>query len=512
MNPIQVEIYRHLFSSIAEEMGVTLMRSAFSPNIKERRDFSCALFDAHGEMVAQAAHIPVHLGSTAMSVDAARLAFKPEDGTHVILNDPYAGGTHLPDITLVTPVFDDSENLRFFVANRAHHADVGGISAGSLPLSKHIDDEGIRIPPTLLTDDVVEQICAASRTPDERRGDLTAQIAANLRGAQRLKEQMRSIGAIELAQNAAQLLAFSESYMRSVLREFGDGSWTFEDVMDSDGHGGGPYPIRCDLTLADGALTADFRGAPRQVDGPINVPKAVTVSAVLYVVRCLAPPELPSNGGYMRCVKILTTPGSLFDAEFPAPVAIGNVETSQRITDVVFGALAQGFPNEVPAASCGSMNNITIGGRDADGKPFAYYETIGGGSGAMCGGHGASGIQTHMTNTLNTPVEALENAYPFRLERYSLRPNSGGAGKWRGGDGIVRAYRFTSDATVTVMTERRVSQPYGLEGGAPGAPGRNRLIRDGQITELPDKHTFDVFDGDVVEILTPGGGGFGSPV
>lgn len=513
MNPIELEIFRHLFASIAEEMGVALMRSAYSPNIKERRDYSCALFDAKGQMIAQAAHIPVHLGSTPMSVEAAMRAFPAlEPGQHVLLNDPYEGGTHLPDLTMISAVHDDDGVLRFYVANRAHHADIGGISPGSLPLSRHIDDEGLRLGPTLWDDALMARICEASRTPDERRGDLFAQLAANHRGLTRLQAQWRRHGErMSVASDALQ--DYSERVLRAILADSPDGQWSFEDVLDDDGQGQHQIPIRCTLTIKGDEVTLDLRDSADQVTGPLNVPRAVTVSAALYVFRCLCPDELPSNAGVMRPLRVLTRPGSLLEATYPAPVAAGNVETSQRITDVIFGALAAAMPERIPAASCGSMNNVLIGGHDPrTDKPFAYYETIAGGSGASPIADGASAVQTHMTNTLNTPVEALEHAYPLRLTAYRVRRGSGGAGRRRGGDGVIKEYLFDAPATVTLMTERRLNAPYGLAGGQPGQPGRNLLIRAGSQPEaLPPKCTIEVSTGDRVRIETPGGGGYGAP-
>jgi N-methylhydantoinase B len=511
MNAVEREIYRHLFASVAEEMGVALMRSSFSPNIKERRDFSCAVFDADAEMVAQAAHIPVHLGSTPLSVRAAIDAFgELEPDQHVVLNDPYAGGTHLPDITIVSPVWLGGK-ARLYVANRAHHADVGGATPGSLPLSRSIDDEGIRIEPTLWSEELEDEIAAASRTPDERRGDLRAQLAANRRGIQRLEDQWERRGEA-LMDAARELQDYSETFMRSRIDEMPDGTWEFSDVLDGDGFDSGPLEIHCELTIDGNAIRADFTRTCDQTAGPVNVPRAVTVSAVLYVLRCLAPESLPSNGGYMRCAEVVTREGSLVDARAPAPVAIGNVETSQRITDVVIGAFSQAVPGRMPAASCGSMNNVTIGGVDARGgrdADFAYYETLAGGAGAGAEFDGASAVHTHMTNTLNTPVEALEHAYPFRVQRYAVRRGSGGAGRHRGGDGVIRVYAFDAPATVTLMTERRAHQPWGLEGGQGGARGDNRLVRDGEERALPAKGSVDVAAGDRIVIETPGGGGFG---
>ncbi len=511
MNAIDLEIFRQVYASIAEEMGATLMRAAFSPNIKERRDYSCAIFDASGEMVEQAAHIPVHLGSTPMSV-AAALEFMgaawPADH-HVILNDPFAGGTHLPDITLVSPVCDRDGVIRFYVANRAHHADVGGITPGSLPLSRSIDEEGIRLGPTVWGPDVEEAICQASRTPVERRGDLRAQLAANRRGALRLTEWLERPNFLAAA---AALQDYSEQFMRDVLAELPAGSWEFADVMDDDGLGTVDLPIRCRLTLRDGSATVDFAGSAAQTAGPINVPRAVTVSAVYYAFRCLAPSELPSNAGYMRCIEVLTEPGTLLDARAPAAVAVGNTETSQRVADVVFGALAHAVPDRIGAASCGSMNNVLVGGIDSrSGRAYAYYETLAGGAGAGPGWVGESAVHTHMTNTLNTPIEALEHAYPFRVTRYQVRRGSGGVGNFAGGDGIVREYAFDSPATVTLMTERRRHAPWGLQGGGSGACGRNVLLRGGAEIELDAKVTFDVIAGDRVVVETPGGGGYGGP-
>ncbi|MFW5968879.1 MAG: hydantoinase B/oxoprolinase family protein, partial [Persicimonas sp.] len=433
-------------------------------------------------------------------------------GDHVILNDPFAGGTHLPDITVVSPVFDEAGEVRFYVANRAHHADVGGITAGSLPLSTSIEEEGVRISPTLYDEAVEAHIVSESRTPEERHGDLRAQVAANLRGRRRLKEQLERRGH-GLWEAAGELQDYSERFMRRIIGEFPDGVWQFEDVLDDDGHNNGPLAIQCELTIDGESARVDFSGTDAQTTGPVNVPRAVTLSAVLYVFRCLAPPELPSNGGYMRCVEVVTEPGTLVDAEYPAAVAVGNVETSQRITDAVMGAFAQALPGRMPAASCGSMNNVLIGGvddRKGESEPFAYYETIAGGSGAGASFDGASAVHTHMTNTLNTPVEALEHAYPFRVAEYAIRSGSGGAGIHRGGDGVVRAYEFDSPATVTLMTERRDHAPWGLEGGQSGAPGRNLLIRDGDERRLANKCTVEVEEGDCVRIETPGGGGYGS--
>jgi N-methylhydantoinase B len=498
-------VFRHLFSSCAEEMGVRLMRSAFSPNIKERLDFSCALFDAAGDMIAQAAHIPVHLGSTPMSVSAALKTNALASGAMVLLNDPFEGGTHLPDITLVAPCFLPGEaRPRFYIANRAHHADVGGITPGSMPLSSHIDQEGIRIPPQPLTDGLIARICAASRTPDERVGDLRAQVAAAQLGVARMIDLCREYGADHVEARASDVQDYSERVMRHVLDALPKGSWEFVDYLDDDGFGTVDIPIRCTLTLRDDTATLDFRQSADAVRGSVNAVRAITVSAVTYVMRCLAGARMPSNAGAMRPVRVLTRPGSIVHALPPSAVAAGNVETSQRITDCVFGALAQVVPGQIPAASCGSMNNITIGGPD-----FAYYETLAGGAGGGPEGPGGSAIHTHMTNTLNTPVEALEHAYPFRITAYRVRSNSGGAGVNPGGDGLVRVYAFDGPAQVTLLTERRRRGPWGLGGGEAGAPGINLIRRSGEAPQiLPGKASFCVDAGDVLEIHTPGGGGW----
>jgi len=540
-DPIELEVFRHLFAAVAEEMGERLMRSAYSPNIKERRDFSCALFDAEGRMLAQAAHIPVHLGSTPMAVRAVIDAFGPEKGgkynkkvfrgaakmylspfygasagSVFVLNDPYAGGTHLPDITVVRPLMLAEGDARpaFYLVNRAHHADVGGVSPGSLPISRHIDDEGLRITPRILDNDTLDWIANASRTPDERRGDLHAQLASLASGAERLADMAERYGPATLAQRGRSLIDYTERIVRKLLAELPDGDYAFEDVLDDDGFGQADIPIRCTLTIADDTARLDFTASADQVAGPVNAVRAIALSAVNFCFRCLLPADLPSNAGVMRPIEVVTRPGSIVDAQYPAPVAAGNVETSQRLVDVVFGTLAQVLPDRVPAASCGTMNNLTIGGHDPrpgmHGRPFAYYETLAGGAGASAERNGASALHTHMTNTLNTPVEAFEHAYPARITRYAVRPNSGGAGRHPGGDGVTRAYQFDTPVTATLLTERRVSRPYGLAGGEPGAPGVNTLTdRAGNTTNLPAKATLDIQPGQTLTLHTPGGGGHG---
>jgi N-methylhydantoinase B len=511
---IELEIYKHLFASIAEEMGERLMRSSYSPNIKERRDFSCALFDQHGDTVAQAAHIPVHLGSAPLSVKAVLQRFPLDEmkaGELFVVNDPYEGGTHLPDITVVAPfVPKGSGSAAFLVANRAHHADVGGISAGSMPVSTHIDEEGIRLAPQRLTPERIQWICEQTRTPDERRGDLEAQVAALQVGIERLQALCEQKGAEVVRERAASLQAYSERWARQLWSSLPDGEWKFTDVLEDDGHGTTDIFISCALKVEGDKASFDFRDSHPQVKGPVNAVSAITASAATYVLCCLLPEEVPINGGLQRSFEILTTPGTVVDAEYPAAVAAGNVETSQRLVDVLFGALAQALPKRIPAASCGSMNNLAIGGWDPRfHAPFAYYETIAGGAGASPCSEGASTVHTHMTNTLNTPVEALEHAYPMQILSVEQRHGSGGDGCYRGGDGLLRRYRFLHEAEVTLLTERRKKSPWGLKGGKDGASGYNRLQTVEGQRELPAKVNLHVKAGDILEVATPGGGGWG---
>jgi N-methylhydantoinase B len=512
---IELAIFHHLFTAIAEEMGAKLMRSAFSPNIKERRDFSCAVFDARGHMLAQAAHIPVHLGSMPLSVQAVLKRFPlntMRPGCVYVLNDPFAGGTHLPDITVAQPVFIPGAGLPpLLVANRAHHADIGGASAGSMPLCESIDKEGLRLPPQELSSAVLEQICAASRTPAERRGDLRAQLAALSTGEARLTALCAKYGLAEVLARGGQLIAYTARLIRSLITALPDGVYEFTDYLDGDGFSSEPVRLHCAVRIAGEQAECDFRGCAAQVRGPVNAVRAITVSAVNYVFRCLAGADVPMNAGVLEPIAIVTRTGTVADALPPAAVAAGNVETSQRLVDVLLGALAQACPQRIPAASQGSMNNLASGGRDPrTGRPFTYYETIGGGAGGGPERAGASGVHTHMTNTLNTPVEALEHACPFRITRYSLREGSGGTGRHPGGDGLIRSYAFDAPATVTILSERRARGPYGLAGGRPGQPGRNQLTRaDGTQVELPGKVELAVEPGDELTIETPGGGGWG---
>ena len=517
--PALLEIFKHLLSSVAEEMGVVLRRSAFSPNIKERRDFSCAVFDAQGQMVAQAAHIPVHLGSMPLSVQAVVQALHLEPGDMAILNDPYRGGTHLPDITLVSPVYwppGEETRLLGYVASRAHHADVGGTSPGSMPLAQEIYQEGLIIPPLKLyargelNRQVWDLLLANVRTPQERQADLRAQAAANRRGAERLSELAVRYGEAQVREMMAALLDYAERLTRRLLEQIPPGEYAFADCMDDDGVDPEPAWIRVALRVGDGQAVVDFSGTSPQCKGGINAVYAITLSAVLYVFRALLGLDVPTNSGCLRPITLVAPEGSLVNARPPAAVAAGNVETSQRIVDVLLGALAQALPGRIPAASQGTMNNLALGGWDPErGRHYAYYETVGGGAGAGPDGGGAHGIHTHMTNTMNTPVEALEFDYPVLVERYQLRPGSGGTGRFRGGWGIRRDLRLLHDAQVSILSDRRKFAPYGLAGGGPGRRGRNLLLGGGRRRKLPGKVTFRARAGDVISIRTPGGGGYG---
>jgi N-methylhydantoinase B len=518
---VRLALHQGLFAACAEEMGVTLMRAAYSPNIKERLDFSCAIFDGRARLVAQAAHIPVHLGSLPRAVEAAIALgpFSPADT--IMLNDPYQGGTHLPDITLVSPVFLPGRGTpSFFVASRAHHADVGGAAPGSMPLAREVYEEGFRVPPVFLARggrlerDVLALLLANVRTAEERRADLDAQLGAQATGARRLIEMAGRASAAELVREAASLMDHGERTMRSALALLPRGAWRFSDALDDDGLGNGPIRIAVTLTLERGRARADFRGSSPQVPGPVNAVAAVTAAATHYAVRCVLGGDLPINDGTFRPIIVDAPLGSVVNARPPAAVSGGNVETSQRIVDVVLGAFARALPGRVPAASSGTMNNLLVGGADPrDGRPFAYYETLAGGHGAGPGWHGASAMQAHMTNTRNTPVETLEHAYPLRVVSTRIRRGSGGKGRWRGGDGVVREIELLGPARVTVISDRRETGPYGLAGGRAGTPGRNFVLsRKGRRPKRqPSKFQLDLAEGAVIVVASPGGGGYGSP-
>ncbi len=518
LDPASLQILISRLASVADEMGAVLRRSAYSPNIKERADCSAALFTAGGELLAQAEHIPIHLGSMPASVAAAidAVAGRPEPEMQLVLNDPFAGGTHLNDITLVAPVFVDG-GLVGWVANRAHHADVGGIAPGSMPpAALTIDEEGLRISPAPLDAEVEARIVAASRTPEERRGDLDAQRGANRLGARRFADLVTRLGGTDAL---AEILDYGERRMRAALAGLPDAQWRFEDVLDSAGpRPEQQTPSRIVLTLSvEGEhVTFDFTGTDAQRAGNVNAVEAVTVSAVAFAVRAACDPTIPANGGAMRPVRVVAPRGSVVAATPPVAVGAGNVEVSQRVADVCLGALALAVPERVGAAGQGTMNNVLLGGDGGtrgDGQ-WVYYETIGGGQGARPWADGMSGVHTAMTNTLDTPVEAFERALPMRVRRYTLRRGSGGVGAYRGGEGIVRELEALVAVTVSLVTERRRSRPWGLAGGGPGATGENWLLPGGdeqRAKPLPDKCTFTLQPGDVLRILTPGGGGWGAP-
>jgi N-methylhydantoinase B len=520
-DPIELSIFSAAVHSIAEEMGAALRRTALSPNIKERRDYSCAVFDGAGHVIAMGDHMPVHLGSMPMSVEAAIAAIDFGPGDIAILNDPFAGGTHLPDITLVLPVFvPDVARPAFYVANRAHHADVGGRFAGSMGPATSMDEEGIRIAPVRLVRggevdrSVYDWILENVRTPEERAGDLDAQMGACRVGERRMLELAAKYGMARLQALIDELLDYSERLVRAELQTMPAGEWTAEDWMDSDGVTEEPrrIAVRLRIDAEAGAIDADFASSSPQVAGSINAVRAITLSACFYVLRCLLREDAPATAGILRPLTLHTPKGSIVDAEAPAAVAGGNVETSQRIVDVLLRALGAAMPERIPAASAGTMSNLAMGGVDPrTGEPFTYYETAAGGMGARRGLDGICGVQTHMTNSLNTPIEALEYAYPFRVRAYAYRTGSGGAGRFRGGDGLVRELELLGDAEMTLLAERRRFRPYGVAGGEEGAAGAAWVTRasSGERVALQGKCSVPLKKGDVLRIETPGGGGWG---
>jgi N-methylhydantoinase B/oxoprolinase/acetone carboxylase alpha subunit len=516
-DPIELELFRHLLVSIAEEMGAVLRKTSYSANIKERRDYSCAVYDASGETVAMGDHMPVHLGAMPLSVRHAMEAFDFKPGDVAILNDPFRGGTHLPDITAVSGIFVKGDRKpAFYVANRAHHADVGGMSPGSMPLAREIYQEGIRIPPILLARagnfdrELLRLILANVRTPEEREGDLLAQCMAIRRGEQRLVELVSRYGMAAVQRNMTALKNYSERMMRAAIQRLPRGDYRFEDALDNDGITTDPVRIAVQVTIHGDRATIDFAGSSPQAEGSVNANYAVAISATTYVFRCLVREEIPYTAGVTRPLEVIAPSGTVVNARPPAAMAAGNVETSQRITDAVLGALAKAAPELIPAASYGTMSNITFGGQDPmRAKPFAYYETIAGGGGASSIADGPSATHAHMTNSWNTPVEAFEHQYPLRIRGYRIRSGSGGRGRHRGGDGIIREFEFLTPAEVTILSDRRLRGPYGLRGGKPGAPGKNTLLKGTRAAAIPGKARFEVGAGDMLRIETPGGGGYG---
>ncbi|MBK5294425.1 MAG: hydantoinase B/oxoprolinase family protein [Acidobacteriia bacterium] len=517
-DPIELELFRHLLASVCEEMGIVLRKTAFSTNIKERRDYSCAVYDHHGDAVAMGDHMPVHLGAMPESVRQVRQSFLLGPGDVALVNDPFRGGTHLPDITAVSAVYlPGHRKPGFFLANRAHHADVGGMSPGSMPLANEIYQEGIRIPPILLVRkgkldrDLLNLILANVRTPVEREGDLMAQMMSMERGRQRLLEMVRRYSLARIATNMSALCDYSERMMRATLRSLPRGNYSFEDFLDEDGAGSGPLRIAATVRLHGDSATVDFTGTAPQASGPMNANHAITVAATTYVFRCLIAEDVPFTAGLTRPIRLINPVGTLTNALPPAAMAAGNVETSQRITDVLLGALAQAAPQRIPAASSGTMNNLSFGGYDPiRWRHFAYYETIAGGMGASASAPGQDAVHTHMTNSLNTPVEAFEHQYPVRLAAYRVRSGSGGKGRHKGGDGIVKEFEFLAAAEVTLLSDRRTRGPYGLRGGAAGKPGRNQLCSSGRSAAIPAKTRMNLRPGDRLTIETPGGGAWGT--
>jgi N-methylhydantoinase B len=510
MTPAELNIFSSRLDAVCDEMGLVLRNSAFSPNIRDRLDFSCAVFDATGDLCAQAAHIPVHLGSMAFAMRdiVAGIGWSP--GDQVILNDPFLGGTHLPDVTVIAPVFAEGA-LRAFVVNRAHHADIGADSPGSMPISSRLEEEGIVIAPTHLLrggrviDEVLSAVTSGVRNPADAAGDFSAQIAANRAGADRLGQLIGQLGVARFAQALVELNDYAERLAGSALDDIPDGEYVFTDYLDDDGQGGVDIPIVLRLDVHGSRVVADFTGTAAQVRGNVNCPLAVTAAAVYYVFRCLMPAQTPACFGAFRRISLCVPEGCLLNARKPAAVAAGNVETSTRVVDAVLGALALAVPERIPAASHGSMNNLAMGSQSGSDRPWSYYETIGGGMGAGPRDGGLDGVQTHMTNTLNTPIEVLESRFPVQVVVYGLRRGSGGGGHHAGGAGLVREYRFTAPAHFTLLTERRRHAPWGLAGGGAGAVGRNLLNGE----PLPPKIECAVAAGDRLRIETPGGGGYG---
>ena len=548
-DPTTLEIYRALYTSVAEEMGIALRRTAFSPNIKERRDYSCAIFDGEGRVIAQGDHMPVHLGSMPMAVAAALEQLELAPGDVVALNDPFAGGTHLPDVTLVAGVFEEQgpgdggratgkkgrmsfgfsqppaavprpllsvPRPLFYVANRAHHADIGGATPGSMGVATDVYGEGLRIPPVrivrggLLDEEMMRLVLANLRGTTERRADFLAQIGSLKTGAARLTEIIRRRGETGALLYAAHLIDYSARMMRRTIKEIPDGVYEGEDALDDDGVSDDEVRIRARVTIKGERARVDFSGSAQQVAGAINAVEAITVSAVSYVFRCLVGADIPASAGLMEPIEVVAPRGTIVNATHPAPVAGGNVETSQRIVDALLRALAQALPGEVPAASQGTMNNLTIGGIDPrTGLEFSYYETVAGGMGARPREDGMSAVHTHMTNSLNTPAEALEYAYPLRVRAYSIRKNSGGRGKHLGGDGVIREIETLADARMSLLADRRRRAPYGLAGGEAAKMGRDTILKKGRARRIASKGSWSLEAGDRVCIETPGGGGHG---
>jgi len=521
MDPVTVEVIRGGLVYAAEEMGIVLRKTAYSHNIKERMDHSCAIFDSKGRLIAQAEHIPVHLGSMSIALKNClkEIDFTLEEGDMVVFNDPYLSGTHLPDITLVAPAYEEKELLGY-VVNKAHHSDVGGKAPGSLPGdASEIYQEGLIIPPVRLVrkgdvvKDVLKLILSNVRTQKIRMGDLKAQVAANLLGIRRLREIAQKFGIGVVNEAIDDILDYSERRIRKKISEIREGSYEAEDYLESTGTEDKPVRLKVRVQVKGDEISFDYSGTDPQVNGPVNAVLGVTLAGIYYVLMCITDPTIPMNEGCFRPVSVNVPRGCVLNPVRPAPVGGGNVETSQRNVDVLFKALSKAIPQKVCAAGQGTMNNVCVGGIDASGKQWVFYETIGGGYGGRQGLDGVDGVQVHMTNTMNTPIEAIEASYPVLFLRYELRKDSCGAGKWRGGCGIVRSWKLLGErASLSLMAERHKIAPWGLFGGKPGATGRAFIIKpDGSKLELPSKCTVTMERGDIFVILTPGGGGYGDP-
>jgi N-methylhydantoinase B len=516
-DPVALELARHLFASVAEEMGSVLRRAAFSPNIKERRDYSCGVFDRRGRAVAMGDHMPVHLGSMPATLERVLARHPPGPGEMVLLNDPFAGGTHLPDLTLVAPYPAGSAAPRFYLANRAHHSDVGGMAPGSMPAGAvEIYQEGLVLPPVRLVrqgrtqPDVLALILANVRTPREREADLLAQVAANRAGAARLAGIERRAGIPALRRWGEDQIAYANRVVRAFLREIPDGSYRAGERLEGDGVTRGAIRLQVEIRVRAGRVVVDFDGTDPEQSGNLNAVESITRSAVCYAFRCLVREEIPYNAGCFAPISVRIPPGTVLSARHPRAVAGGNVETSQRVVDLVFRALEQALPERIPAQSCGTMTNLTLGGIDPrTGAGFTYYETTGGGMGASHSGDGLSGVHTHMTNSRNTPVEALEQAYPLEVAEYSLRRGSGGAGRHRGGEGILREIRALGTARASLLAERHRIPPGGAAGGGAGRPGRAWRRSGGRLVRIPSKTTQLLRPGESIRLATPGGGGWG---
>ena len=506
--PVQLAIFASRVSALCEEMGATLGELALSPNIRDRLDYSSAVFDPQGALIGQATHIPVHLGSMAFAMRSLVDGRDWNPGDVLICNDPFEGGTHLPDVTVIAPVHEGS-GLLGFVANRAHFADIGASRAGSMPISGHIDEEGLRIPPSMLVQGgtldagYLQDLASRVHSQTAFRADLKALLAASSRGQSRLRALMEEYGRGTFQRLCSQLQDYAERLARRTIEALPDGRWQFEDVMDSDGTGAQSIPLRLTLMISGSDMDLDFSGTADQVAGNINCPEPVTAAAVSYVMHCLMPASTPACAGTLRPVSLNIPEGSLLAARYPAAVAAGNVETSQRVVDLMLGCLNQSAPERIPAASQGTMNNIALGGSDPG--PWDYYETVGGGAGGGPAHAGLSGRQTHMTNTLNTPVEVLEQHYPLQVEKYCLRRGSGGHGGQSGGDGVLRQYRLLAASEVTICCERQRHAPWGLAGGAEGE--RGRVLVNGE--RVAGKSTHQLEAGSIIRVETPGGGGYG---